>query len=173
MTQALLGYSGPVLVNDIGVIAYYGASSPIDIYGLANNDSLRLQREGHMNPAEARKFAARQGARVGVFQICWPELRDRLPEGWQLVEAWTGPRNIIFHHLTIGFMAADPPSAERLARALASAPAPRGVHRHDAGSSPVRHYAVERDKDTAIARLCNEASLERIGKPDPTYARQN
>lgn len=167
-TEALADFRGePLLVNDVGVISYYGTGRPLDIYGLADNETLRLKREGRLGPAGLRAFGERENARIGEFQFCWPALRGQLPEGWLLVEAWTGPRNIIFGDLTVAFMAADAQSAARLHASLSRASIPHGVHRFDGTSQLVQAYNASHDKLRATGELCNSASLIATGLPDP------
>lgn len=157
-TFALAPYVGKsMLVNDIGVMAYYGTGVPIDIYGLADDQTLRLKREGRFNSADVRTFAAKEGAHIGEFQICWNQINDRLPAGWQLVEAWTGPRNVAFGDRTIAFMADDRASADRLQSVLSRSPLPGGVQRFDPSSPLVQGFNAASDKRQAAETLCRDA----------------
>jgi hypothetical protein len=155
-----------MLVNDIGVITYYGTMHPVDVYGLADNDSLRLKRARRLDPTGTRDFARSVNARYGEFQICWKEMRGHLPAGWTLVEAWTGPRNVVFQDLTIGFMAEPGRAAAELEQVLAKSPVPAGVRRFDASSAFVQAFNADPDKTNAAIKLCSSAALLTTGKPD-------
>jgi hypothetical protein len=157
-----------ILVNDIGVVSYYNAGEPIDVYGLANNDSLRLKREGKFDSDGVRRFADQQGASIGEFQICWNQMIGHLPAGWQVVEAWTGQRNVIFGDLTVAFMARDAEAAARLRAALGQADVPAGVTRFDARSPVLELYNGAKLEPQAALELCNKAALLSTGKPDPS-----
>lgn len=167
--DALAPLSGKaVLVNDIGVVSYYGKVRAIDVFGLADNESLRWKRERRMDARGARLFANKVGAKIGEFQICWDLMRRNLPAGWTLVEAWTGPRNVVFGDLTVGFMA-EPGSAEKQLRsALAAADVPSTVHRFDASSPLVQAFNARADKEQAAISLCRDAAVMATGEPDLT-----
>lgn len=162
----------PLLVNDIGVFAYYGPVRPVDVFGLADNESLRLKREGRFEADAVRAFAQSVGARHAEVQICWEKIRTRLPAGWTLVEAWTGQRNVVFRDLTVAFLAQDQAAAGELHAALAQAQMPRGVRRFDSASPIVRAFNANPDKNQASVELCREAAIIVTGKPDPTVPAQ-
>lgn len=160
-TDALASYVGqPLLVNDVGVVSYYGAGRPIDVYGLADNQILRYKRQGRFGPKDVRALAQREGAHIAMFQICWNEINRRLPEGWRLVEAWTGPRNVVFTDLTVAFMADTPAAAERLRATLARARAPVNVWRYTGASQMVRDFNAAADKGGAARTLCYLAPMK-------------
>jgi hypothetical protein len=158
----------PLLVNDIGVFAYYGPVQPVDVFGLADNESLRLKREGRFESNDVRAFAQAVGARHAEVQICWEKIRTRLPAGWTLVEAWTGRRNVVFRDLTVAFLAQDDAAARELHDALAQATMPPGVRRFDSGSPIVQAFNANPDKNQASVELCRDAGIVVTGKPDPT-----
>lgn len=158
----------PVLVNDIGVVAYYGPVRPIDLYGLADNESLRLKRDGQLGPRGMSAFARSVGARHAEVQICWSEIRTRLPEGWTLVEAWTGQRNVVFRDLTVAFLAQDEAAAREMEAALAQARTPTNVLRFARTSPLVQAFNASPDKNRASIVLCRDAAIVTTGKPDPT-----
>jgi hypothetical protein len=162
----------PLLVNDIGVFAYYGPVRPVDVFGLADNESLRLKREERFEADDVRAFARSVGARHAELQICWDKIRMRLPTGWSLVEAWTGQRNVVFRDLTVAFLAQDDTSSRELHAALAKAQMPAGVRRFDAASPLVRAFNADPDKNQASIELCRQAAIIVTGKPDPTVPAQ-
>ena len=154
-----------VLVNDIGVISYYGVVHAIDAFGLADNEALRLKRARQFDALGALAFARRNGARFAEFQICWAPIYERLPESWLLVEAWTGPRNVLFGDLTIGFFAQPGAPVEELRGVLARQQPPAGVHRFGLNDPLVRAYNADPSRVHASLRLCRTAPLRVIGKP--------
>lgn len=158
-TEALGPLAGaPLLVNDVGVISYYGSVRAIDIYGLADNEVLRLKQEGWLSPGEVRSLAQRLNAQMGQFQLCWPEVSSRLPAGWVLVEVWQGPRNVIFRDLTVAYMA-EPGASQKLHDVLLRAPLPAGVQRFDASSELVTAYNTSEDKAQAAAKMCDQQTM--------------
>jgi hypothetical protein len=165
-TYALTPLAGrAVLVNDIGVISYYGTMRPIDVFGLADNESLRLKREHKLDAQGALAFAKTVGAQSGQFQMCWEQMFQRVPAGWTLVEAWTGPRNVLFGDLTIGYYAEQGRAADELQSVLAKAPIPVGVRRFDHNSALVRVYNMTPDRKQAAIALCEAASMIVTGQP--------
>ena len=158
-TRALATYANrAILVNDVGVVGYFGGLRPVDIYGLADNRSLRLKRAGHFDSLAVQKFARSVGASVGEVQICWAEVNARFPVGWSLVEVWKGPRNVVFGDRLVAFMAADQTEAMKLAGALGNAHLPDGVQRFTITSPELRRFNAANDKPEAANKLCNALS---------------
>ena len=145
----------PVMVNDIGVMAYYGGLEAIDVYGLANNDAMKMRRKGdNFTPADVAGFARSQGAHVAELQVCWQDQFEHIPPGWRLVEAWIGPRNVVFGDRTVGFLADGRTSAAVLKQVLAQAPAPAGVVRLRDGDPRVSAFNAAADKAAGAKAVC-------------------
>lgn len=122
-------YSGEtVLVNDIGMMAYYSRARLLDLYGLGSNAPVALRRSpGGYDAATLANWATREGAKIGVLQFCWDEVNRRIPDGWRLVELWRVPRNVVFGDRDVGFFAFDAEAVAPLRRALRAFPPPPTV----------------------------------------------
>jgi hypothetical protein len=156
---ALTPYAhSPILVNDVGVISFLGPATPVDLFGLADNQSLRARRLGEMSSAGASRFAAAEGAQVAEVQLCWTEITSRVPKGWTLVEIWRGPRNVVFNDpndLIVGFMADSPAQARTLQAVLNKAPIPPGVERFTSEAPQIMAFNATPDTTVAAGAICD------------------
>ena len=143
-----------VLANDVGVLAYYGSGRTIDIYGLADNRVLRLKREDQLDSFALARLAKAEHARVAVAQLCWDEVRSRVPAGWELAEIWRGPRNVVFGDTIVAFLAADPAAAASLTSAIDRSSAATNVIRYRHDSAAVRAFNEGSDKNAAAFTFC-------------------
>jgi hypothetical protein len=149
-------YAGDaVIINDIGASAYYGKTIPVDMYGLGNNERLRLVQQGRPYEApQVAELARSAGAKIAVLQMCWGEVNSRVPPGWRLVALWRGPRNVVFGDLLVGFLALSENDADALARATSAFATPPGVKAFDRNSAPVAAFNDADDKRAAARELC-------------------
>jgi hypothetical protein len=124
--------SDAVIVNDLGAVAWFAPHSrPLDMFGLGNNEPLRLRfSPAGYDAAALRDWAHRAGARIAILEVCWSEISSRIPPDWPLVATWRIPRNVAFGEHMIAFFAVSPEEAGRLARDLAAFPSPDGVEVH-------------------------------------------
>ncbi len=118
-----------VMVNDLGAMAWFAPRSTVlDIYGLGNNEPvrLRLSPEGYTRAA-LRDWAARTDAQIAILQVCWSEVSSRLPEEWALIATWRIPRNVVFGDRMVGFFALKRGADKELGREIAEFRLPEGV----------------------------------------------
>jgi hypothetical protein len=113
-------YTGKtVVLNDIGMPAYFSGVRILDIYGLGSNRPVEYRRAAMgYGPRQVQSWASTEGAKIAILQICWGEVVQRLPASWQLVEVWDIPRNTVFHDRSIGFFSLDPRETSVLADRL-------------------------------------------------------
>ncbi len=122
-------YQGqPVIVNDVGFAAYYGRSRLLDLFGLAANAPVRFRREpGGFGAARLDAWAHEQHAGLAVVQICWSEVKTRIPPSWRLVEVWRFPRNVVFADHYVGFFDIDGAHGAQIAADLGAFQRPATV----------------------------------------------
>ena len=125
-------YAGQtIMVNDLGATAWFdGRTRVLDLYGLGSNMPLRLRLAPSGYDADRlRDWASRTNTRIAIIQVCWTEIRKRLPEEWKLVELWEVPRNVVFGDRLVGFFAVAPDEADALRRNLDEFQVPAAVKR--------------------------------------------
>ncbi|MEE3622743.1 hypothetical protein UCD39_01905 [Nitrospirillum sp. BR 11752] len=112
--------TSPVIVNDIGVMAWLAPQARVlDLAGLANNDIARqrLSPSG-LSWQAVDDWTRRTGAPLAVIQICWDPIAHVLPDGWRIVALWVGPRNVLFGDRVVGIFATSQAEAAPLAANL-------------------------------------------------------
>ena len=112
---------GPIVINDIGAMAFFTDAKILDIYGLGSPEPIRFARERDGYTREdVEGWARRESARVAILQVGWQkEVVAKIPATWVEVGRWEMPRNVVFPEDTVtAFYAVDPAEAERLAKSL-------------------------------------------------------
>ena len=119
----------PVMATDIGAIAWLAPQTEmIDIFGLANNEPIRMSRNASGYNAETlSEWGVRTGARIAIVQPCFPAIANLMPADWQPVATWRIPRNIVFGDRIVAFFAVAPQERKQLLHHLAEFPVPPGV----------------------------------------------
>jgi hypothetical protein len=120
-------YSGQtVMVNDLGAVTWFAPQTHIlDIYGLGNNEPVRLRlMPGGYESAALRDWATQTKARIAIVTVCWVEMKNRLPAEWTLVATWKIPRNVLGGDRVVAFFAIAPGEQENLRRQLEAFPMP-------------------------------------------------
>jgi hypothetical protein len=149
----------PILINDIGVPAYFAPAKIFDIYGLGNNEPVRLRRENGYPAGEVRSLTQQLGAESAVLQICWRQIHQRLPQEWILVGLWKGPRNVVFKDLWVAFFATVPGSVGQIEETLRELKPGYGIEYFGPSSSQVSAYNDAYDKKAAAAKLCKKIEM--------------
>jgi hypothetical protein len=108
-----------VVINDIGIAAYFTDCRFLDIYGLGNMEPVRYRasKSGY-NKKEVAEWVASEKAEIALLQIDWSEVSGRIPDSWVKVAEWRIPRNVVFGDLDIGWYAINKGSANTLASEL-------------------------------------------------------
>ncbi len=109
-------YDGqPIVVNDIGAVAYLTNAQVLDMFGLASLEPLQFRRTpAGYSPEQADQWARAHGARVAILQTQWDKIHRRIPPSWTWAGDWQLPRNVVFRTYLVGFFAIDPAEAPRL-----------------------------------------------------------
>ncbi len=104
-----------VLLNDIGMAAYYSDAYILDLYGLGSLKPLkyRMQEQGY-TAADLYMWCKEEGAVFSILQIEWGQVVRRIPEQWTKVGEWEVPRNVVFGDTQMGFFALNDAEKERL-----------------------------------------------------------
>lgn len=108
-----------IVVNDIGMMAYYTNARILDLYGLGSKEPVVFRRKptGYV-PRDLYLWAQSGGADIAVLQPEWGEVWRRLPPEWLTVAEWKIPRNVVFGDTTVRFYAVDPAETERLIKSI-------------------------------------------------------
>lgn len=108
-----------VVINDIGIAAYFTDCRLIDIYGLGNMEPVRYRasKTGYKKK-EVAEWIASEKAEIALLQIDWSEVSGRIPDSWVKVAEWRIPRNVVFRDLDIGWYAINKESVNSLASGL-------------------------------------------------------
>jgi len=118
---ASVAYEGqPIVVNDIGTLAYYGDSHLLDMMGLG---SLEVARAAHQrrpfHAADMKAWAFSERASIAILQSQWRDVARNIPSDWIKVWTWQIPRNVAFPlDYDISFFAITPREVPKLCRNL-------------------------------------------------------
>jgi hypothetical protein len=110
----------PIVVNDIGAVAYYGDSHLLDMMGLGSLEVARAAHQRHpFHAAEMQAWASSEGASIAILQSEWQDVTRNIPPDWIKVWTWQIPRNVAFPlDYDISFFAINPGEVPRLCRNL-------------------------------------------------------
>jgi hypothetical protein len=108
---------GPVMINDLGYVAYSGGRDVIDIVGLGDTAFARRFLAREMDAAALSARAAASGTQVAVVYEYWlanddPDLA--LPRDWIPIGTWTIDDNVICGSETVTVFATQPGAAGQL-----------------------------------------------------------
>ncbi len=110
-----------IVINDLGMMAFYSHARLLDLFGLGSDEPLRLRvQPGGYTARKLDAWVRGAGARIAIVQRAWPEVARRIPASWTLVARLHLPRNTLFYTLDIGFYAIDPSQVSRLRADLAA-----------------------------------------------------
>lgn len=129
---------GPIVINDVGAMAFFSNARVLDMYGLASLEPIRFRREAGRSAKDApggaatrqrskaaygkeklERWAKERKAKIAILQVAWKEVHENIPASWIEVGRWEMPRNVAFPEDTItAFYAVDPAEAPRLAASL-------------------------------------------------------
>lgn len=109
--REVLQVPGPVVVIDIGLVAYAGGREVIDFMGLGDTAIARRHLAGTMDRAALQAHAAAAGAGVAIMSEAWMQimLRDaRPPDGWRPIGRWTIADNVVCGDAMVTLFATRP-----------------------------------------------------------------
>jgi hypothetical protein len=112
-----LSVPGPVIINDLGYVAYAGGRDVIDIVGLGDTAIARLHLAGQMGPGVLRARAAGSGSQVALAYETWLiDLggEDEAPRDWIRIGTWKIDDNVVCGEDTVTVYATQPAAAARL-----------------------------------------------------------
>jgi hypothetical protein len=142
-----------VVINDIGIAAYFTDCRLFDIYGLGNMEPVRYRASttGYKKK-EVAEWIASENAEIALLQIHWSEVSDRIPDSWVKVAEWRIPRNVVFNDLDIGWYAINNEAVNTLAsdlRAFRSS-LPKDITVKMMINPPDKNSAQDADSDLMI-----------------------
>jgi hypothetical protein len=103
-----------ILLNDIGMVAYYTDARLLDTFGLGSIERLRYQEIGTYDFPQIDEWTRRMDADIAIVQVEWHDISQRLPDDWVEVAQWGLASNIVFGDSRIGFFAIDPADVTEL-----------------------------------------------------------
>lgn len=140
-------YDGqPIVVNDIGAVAYLTNARVLDMFGLASLEPLQFRRApGGYTSEQVAGWASAHGAKVAILQVHWDKIHRRIPASWVWAGDWELPRNVVFRTYLVGFFAVDPAEAPRLRANLRefAGQVPPLVRQHGPFTLPPRDATAE------------------------------
>jgi hypothetical protein len=108
-------YAGqPVVVNDCGAVSFLSEAKITDIWGIGSREAAALKWE-HRYSAQAVGALA-QAAQAQVALVYEPWLRENggVPAGWEKIETWTIPDNVVCGDATVSIYSLNPVFRESL-----------------------------------------------------------
>lgn len=109
-----------IVVNDIGVVAFYTHVHLLDLIGLGSIQPIQAIHEKHRYTAvDVASWAASRHASIAILNTQWNRVFNLVPPTWTKVETWTIPRNVVFKDFDISFFAVTPEEIPRLCASLA------------------------------------------------------
>ena len=104
----------PVIVNDLGIMAYYNRAPVHDMFGLGSDEPLRMRLTHSYDAAHVAVWVAQTGAPLAVLQPCWPIIASVTPTSWLPVALWIIPHNSVFADYAVAFYSTSPAQAALL-----------------------------------------------------------
>jgi hypothetical protein len=115
--REFLSVPGPVMINDLGYVAYAGRRDVIDIVGLGDTAIARRRLAGPIDASVLRARAAVSGAQVALAYETWlididPE--EGAPRNWIRIGTWLIDDNAVCGEAAVTVYATQPGAAEQL-----------------------------------------------------------
>lgn len=117
--REFLTLPGPVVINDLGLVALEGGRPVVDLIGIGDTDVARLKVSGDLSAAALGQIADRRGAPVAMVFDTWLEFPTGPkgpPASWVPVGKWTIADNRICGDETVTLYATDPRFVETVRR---------------------------------------------------------
>jgi hypothetical protein len=101
--------SGPVVVNDIGAVSYFGDALFLDMFGLGDVEPLKIRRvnQGRYTAEDVERWTQRFHPSAAIVQLGWAWVPERVPANWIKV----AEVEIVPSRQVLGFFATTPDSA--------------------------------------------------------------
>ncbi len=111
-----------VALNDIGEVSYQADIQLLDVWGLADNDVMKMRLQRRYTPEALAKLARERHVSVAAVYDGWFTdgfiMTGGVPKEWGKVGTWTIRNNIVAASSTVDFYAVDPAESKQLARNL-------------------------------------------------------
>ncbi len=146
-----------VLVNDLGVLAYRGSFKVVDLFGLGNNEPLRMRRSPQGYGAQQLSQLSHEvHGDAAIVQLCWEEVRLRVPSDWRLIGYWRGDRNVVFSDKIVALFSLKREEDEPLARAFAQFVPDQAVQIHGREFAERFNRADGVQRHAMLEELCSK-----------------
>ncbi|HWI17509.1 MAG TPA: hypothetical protein VNT81_07170 [Vicinamibacterales bacterium] len=101
--------AGPVVVNDIGALSYFGDALFLDMFGLGDVEPLKIRRANHgaYTAADVEQWTRPFHPSAAIVQLGWAWVPERVPASWTKV----AEIEIVRSRQVLGFYAMSPDSA--------------------------------------------------------------
>jgi hypothetical protein len=118
-----------VMASDVGALSYYGGARVLDIFGLGNNEPVRLRmRPQGYDAASLANWADSQNVAIAILEPSfWNLVWTRGAPQWRLIALWRIPRNVVFNDRCVGFFAVSEGEDAHLSAALHDLPVPPSI----------------------------------------------
>jgi hypothetical protein len=114
------GGTTPVVVNDIGAVAYYARRPVVDLFGLATQSIAGKRVSRTLTSGDIESAARTAGASVAVLYARWFEGPIALPASWRCVATWTSAEKATVADDTVTWCATSEAAAAALSAELES-----------------------------------------------------
>ena len=111
---------GPVVINDLGLVAYAGTRPVLDFAGLGDTKMARHWLDGTLSAGAIEARAREAGALVAVVYIPWLEFAGGVPSSWIRIGDWTIDDNVVAGESTVTVFATTPGAVPDLRRDFAA-----------------------------------------------------
>jgi hypothetical protein len=104
--------AGPVVVNDIGALSYFGDALFLDMFGLGDVEPLKIRRvnRGKYTAEDVERWTEPFHPSAAIVQLGWGWVTERVPANWTKV----AEIEIVPSRQVLGFFAMSPDSAMAL-----------------------------------------------------------
>jgi hypothetical protein len=107
-----------VVLNDIGIVSFYGDVEVTDAAGLANRQVVEQRVDGTFDTASLERIARDEGAQMAMVYPVEPWVPG-IPSSWIKIGEWTYPANEVVGGKVVAVYAIDRAAAPRLRQAFA------------------------------------------------------
>ena len=99
---------GPVVINDLGLVAYAGTRPVVDFVGLGDTKMALTWLSGEISASAIEQRAREADARVAVVYVPWLEFAGGVPKSWIRIGDWTIDDNVVAGDSTVTVFATTP-----------------------------------------------------------------
>ncbi|TAH27658.1 MAG: hypothetical protein EAZ07_00225 [Cytophagales bacterium] len=107
-----------IAANDIGAISYYNPIYLVDIFGLANQDIMKLRAAKQYDRKHIQELCEKRNVAIAIIYKEW--FSDKIPENWVLCGQFSIENNYICAEKEVYFYAVRPNESNYLSASLKS-----------------------------------------------------